>query len=167
MISAMQRLAVLVFGLAALILNPAFGCGDASFSYGVAELKAALSGTWEATFPGTPATKLTFRLEQDTGTEPQSRAPSLIDEAAACSNRTLVASASACIDMTTMPLKVIALDGSTPSLSRRFAGRFSVYSSDFHQGELALDLAGTSVTAQVKPDGSISQSHGAELVHTR
>ncbi len=149
----MRRLAVLLFATAVFVLNPAFMCSEDAprYQYGAAELNAAIAGTWSATIDGKTHT---FRLEQERSAKPtqhSSASPSLVRAAAACGTRTLVASTSACVDSTEMPLTIIAVDGSAAPTR----GLLLVHAPVFNEGHLHLSLASRTVTARIAPDGTL------------
>lgn len=153
----MRKLAVLVLGLAALVLNPVYGCGEKApvFEYSATELNAAIAGTWSITIEG-KTHSFRFTQKQAAVQEPHSsRATSLVGEAHACSTRTLVASASACVDETVMPLMAIALDG----YEGRVTAQLRVPGTRFQVAFLEVDLGGTSVYATVNPDGSLRDAN--------
>ena len=58
------RSAVIV-GLAALVLNPFFGCGTVEFHDGADEMRPAVEGTWKLTVPAVPARSMQARLTGD------------------------------------------------------------------------------------------------------
>jgi hypothetical protein len=166
----LKRLLVITIGVAALVLNPFFGCGqDApNFRYGPDEMRAAVEGTWKLTVPATTATPgydLLLSISQAAQpVENHARAQGLVPEATACGTRTLVKSAAACGDMSTMPLDVVLTAGTGDA-----TGRFSVYSLEFEHGVLELDVETSKVSARVTPTGTMSsvtvdEIPGASLV---
>lgn len=162
----MRKLAVLVLGLAALLLNPAYGCGEDApvFEYSATELDAAIAGTWSITVDG-KTYAFRFAQKQAAAQQHSSRGTSLIGEAHACTTRTLVASASACVDSTVMPLMAIPLDG----YEGRATAQLRVPGTRFEVAFLEIDLAGRSLYATLNPDGSLrgEQPEGVEITHTR
>lgn len=159
----MRKLAVLVLGLAALVLNPVYGCGDDApvFEYGAAELQAAIAGTWSITIDG-KAHAFRFTQKQAEMQQHSFRSEGLFAEAHACSTRTLVASASACVDSTVMPLMAIALDGYTG----RATATLRVPGTQFDVAFLEVELGGTSLYATIAPDGRVRDA-SVPVVHTR
>ncbi|MBA3455413.1 MAG: hypothetical protein H0T42_20135 [Deltaproteobacteria bacterium] len=147
-------------GIAALVLNPFFGCGDESFRYGADEMRAAIEGTWKLTVPAdgtTPAQETVFSISQAaTPAEQHSRGRSAITEAAACVQRSLVKSAGACLDSTEMPIEVKLLAGGAAT-----KGTFEVFGFKFTEGMLRIELGTSHLRATVAADGSIIAIHSA------
>lgn len=164
----MRRLVAYLIAGAALVLNPFYACTpDPAFSYDLLEIEGALAGTWRATITheGT-VQSVTFRIEAASARQ-EHAARGLVPSAAACSKRTLVRSAHACLDVTAVPLVLIALDGSELPMK----GTFVVWGKRFDDGGAELELGGVSVRARVHATGTVdnvSASDGArvELVHT-
>lgn len=142
------------------MLNPFFACG-ADFRYGLPEIEAALAGTWEATWTRDSQTQsVKFRVEADVA---EKHSCGMIKNAGACSQRTLVKSAHACKDSTTVPLKVIALDDETT-----MNGTFVVTSTKFDMGELSINIPNrkTSLMARVSSTGVVHGDEGRAHVRT-
>lgn len=159
----MRKIALGAAAAIAFAMNPAFvGCGgnDLSYSFGAKEMSAAVAGTWTLTGHGKTHT---FTLAQKTANVNARATSAFFREAAACSHRTLVASAAACADSTDMPLLVTFADGT----ERMAQATLVVFGFTFTQGMLNLVIDGIDVTAWIKPDGTIERmSESATLVHT-
>ncbi|HEX8112363.1 MAG TPA: hypothetical protein VF516_31745 [Kofleriaceae bacterium] len=150
------RMLAVVVGLAVMVFNPEYGVFSGP-SFGAAELRAAVEGTWRLTVRGEDGTSrsVTFRLAQGSEVEGKHAAVhALVRPAAACGRRSLVKPAGACVDVTRMPLEVtLVADGG----ERRQAepGEFVVDGSAFHQGELEVRVAELRVRASVTPAGEV------------
>ena len=144
-----KHLITAALGLSALIFNPFYACNILGYTYAAPEMKAAVEGTWTLT---TPDRSYVFHVEQAKGTQRYSNR-SMVPSAHACGSRTFVASASACIDSTTMPV-VVTSSGETTE------GVFSVSGKTFVQGDLVIEVAGQRVEAIVKPDGTATTESG-------
>jgi hypothetical protein len=148
------------------LVNPGLACGPAEpqYQYGAAEMRAAVEGTWSFTIApqdGSPAQHVTVRLEQAASApqlEKTARAPgrSLVRAAWACGSRTLVRSAGACIDSSTMPLAVSVLSGDLVLSSGTLSGSFRVDGLTFTFGELEIDLGPYQVLMRVDVYGNFS-----------
>jgi hypothetical protein len=149
-----------LFPIALFFLNPAFACtSDDNYQYGAAEMRAAVEGEWTFTITPTGGAPLQahVRLTQSAhapATAAQARPSGLVRPAYACGTRTLVASASACIDSTEMPLDVMFLDGDPSLSSASLSGAFSVHGLTFVQGDLYLVMGPYQLLLQVSADGS-------------
>lgn len=143
-------------GLAALILNPFYACNPfaPSYTYSAKEMKAAVEGTWTLTTEGR---SYVFHVKQGNRAR-QHSSRSMIPSAQACGTRTLVASASACIDSSDMPV-VVTLEGETTD------GMFTVHGTTFHRGNLVIEVADYLVEASVTPDGTATTDRGT-LIRT-
>jgi hypothetical protein len=149
--------------LAFFFINPSFGCGtDApQFQYGAAEMQAAIAGTWTFTITpsGGTATEVTLQLDEaDTapGATAQVSRRSLIRAAHACGTRTLVKSAGACMDESSMPLAITFVSGDPSLMTAQLVGSFIVPGTTFQLGMLNLMLGPYSITATVSPDGTVT-----------
>lgn len=152
----MRSISYLVFA-AALLLNPIAGCEYfAGYDYGAKEMKAAVAGTW--TVKTKAGQEVTF--EVDVGNAQRHSSRGFIESAAACSHRTMVSSAEACMDVTEMKLTLIAVRGDVPT-----DATFGVYSTHFAKGELSMKVGDEYVSAHVSPDGKVLDATGAELTH--
>ncbi|HEY5926576.1 MAG TPA: hypothetical protein VIV11_33040 [Kofleriaceae bacterium] len=182
----------------------ACGAADAVFLFGLPQVEAAIGGTWEATVTtgdGKTST-VKFRMAPAAGEAGEQhsslelaregllrakvrvsladsrhaaiRWPSVVSRAAACSNRTLVASAHACIDVTEVPLVLTALDGSTLEMT----GNLRIMGTRFESAFAGLSLGDVSVSATITPSGVVTDAdafeheHGSrraaiKLVHTK
>jgi hypothetical protein len=158
----MRRL-LWVLPLALFFLNPSLACGppEPQFSYGAGEMRAAVEGSWSfsiAPDDGSAIQMATVRLQQSTRAAPtletMARAPALVRAAYACGERTLVRSAGACVDISTMPLDVtvLASDPVLPAVTS--FGTFRVEGLDFFVGELELMVGPYQILMEVAADGS-------------
>jgi hypothetical protein len=169
-----------VVPIAFFFLNPNFGCGtdEPQFQYGGAEMQSAIAGTW--TFSITPtggaATEVTVQIDEaDTapGATAQASRRSLIRAAYACGSRTLVKSANACIDISSMPLAITFVSGDPSLMSAQLTGVFTVAGTIFESGMLNLTLGPYSIMATVSSDGAVTypfvtgQGTSGTLVVTR
>ena len=156
----MRALAYVVGG-AALILNPLFAC-EGGYSFGMDEIRAALDGTWAATWKqdGVDRT-LAFRIEPSAAKRARE---GRVGSASACGSRTLVASASACVDDTVVPVTLIAVDGT------RMEGTFHVFGFSFERGELRVNAVkaedSSMFLASISSRGEVLHvSENARVVH--
>jgi hypothetical protein len=143
------------------LVSPGFACGPAEpeYHYGAAEMRAVVEGDWDVTItpPGGATLEYMVHLQQATKA-PASAAREthrgLIRAAHACGSRTLVASASACIDVTVMPLDVTLAPGGS-ALTGTPTGDFRIMSTVFGRGTLALAFDDWNVSADIEPDGTV------------
>jgi hypothetical protein len=160
----MKKLLVAVLGLAALVLSPVAACSmfserDPVFEFGGAEVRAAIEGTWTITVPawepGAPRVDYTVVITQGRGPVAQRSArPSLVAAATACSERSLVRSASACGDSTKVPLDVQIVNAPSSHGSR---GELVVWGTRFHQGRLEATIDGLTLAAQISAGGTATK----------
>ncbi len=160
----MHRLAIAAAALF-FFLNPGFGCSadqDGEFQYGELEMKAAVEGTWVLTLgEATDPTKeeITLRVTQsreDPTTQTQvQRRTGLVRSAVACSNRSFVASANACVDSSSMPLDVTMVSGPDGYKDAQLSGNLGVHSLIFSQGFFYLSFGTVFFDAQIAPDGTV------------
>ncbi|HSD88152.1 MAG TPA: hypothetical protein VLB44_11580 [Kofleriaceae bacterium] len=142
---------------AALILNPMAACEpQVHYDYGPAEIQAALAGRWTATV-GTQ----TVTFEVDFGKAERHSSRGLVKSAAACSHRRWVSAAEACGDVTTVELKLVAIEGAAPT-----DAQFMIGSTHFDSGHLSMHIDGAYVSAEIRANGTIEQTYGAQIVHT-
>lgn len=152
----MRSISYLLFA-AALLFNPMAGCERiAGYDYGAKEMKAAVAGTW--TVKTKTGREVTF--EVDTGEAKRHSSRGWIRSASACSHRSMLSTAEACIDSTEMKLKVIVASGDTP-----IEATFRVHGMHFTRGELSLTVGSEYVSAQVSPRGSVVEAYNGEVVH--
>jgi hypothetical protein len=144
-------------------INPGFGCGtdQPQWQYGAAQMQAAIAGTW--TFAITPAggtpTEVTVQIDEaDTAPGATAQAPrrSLIRAAYACGSRTLVKSAGACTDASSMPLAITFVSGDPSLMSAQLSGTYIVSGTTFQSGMLELALGPYSISATVGSDGTVT-----------
>lgn len=143
------------------LLNPGVACGpmEPEFKYGAKELRATIEGDWAVTITptgGAPTEyQMTFKQATSAPTaDTHVPARSLVRAAHACDDRTLVASASACISSTIMPLTVTLTQGSPPASGTPKA-TFRVDSLIFTQGDLLLDVGDLHVNATIGADRTV------------
>lgn len=159
-----KKLAALVLGLAALVLNPLFACSELEpgYAFGEVEMRAAVEGTWRISVPahGADAPALEYTLVIAQGTKvARLQQRGLVAPAAACGSRSFVRTASACIDDTTMPLDVQIVRGPGPAGSTGPSrGEFVVYGRSFQSGELRLTIDAMNVSARISPKGEPSRA---------
>jgi hypothetical protein len=163
--------------ITAFLLNPA-ACSapaESQYQYGAEELRAALEGTWNIAIrtDGGSSAALTVELEQGRSSQHAAKsdsrgwtgsgAPSFVRVAHACGTRTLIATASACIDSTEMPLAVTFQAGDRRlgdavlwedgGDSSSLEGHFRVDSLVFDSGSLYLTLGEVRVQAIIDSEG--------------
>jgi hypothetical protein len=155
-------------GAAVFLVNPSFACmsdGD-DFQYGAVEMRAAVEGTWQATFAFNDGSQgaLTFSLQQGAGTPRAAadlvpaRRGSLVRPAMACASRELVRAAAACLSVTTMPLDGAYVSGDERYAATKIAGTLEVPSTVFTTGMLTLLVGdGIKLTSSVSPTGEVTE----------
>jgi hypothetical protein len=154
----------IAIAIAVLVLNPLFACRTSgpAFTFGASEMRAAIEGTWVVEMPATgdrPAHDIMLSITHAGATPTRSSSIDLIRPAVACSHRTLVASAEACADETTMKLAVshVALLAPIP-----ITGTFRVAGLDFTIGTLELTLDDATLVADVNTRG---EAHRVRVYH--
>jgi hypothetical protein len=153
----MRSISYLLFA-AALLLNPVSGCEYlAGYDYGAKEMKAAVAGSWKVTTKD--GHEVTFKV--DVGDAHRHSSRGWIQSAAACSHRSMVSTAEACMDITEMKLTLIAVEGELPT-----EAKFGVYSNHFGQGQLSMRIGDEYVSARVAPTGKVISSDYGQFVHT-
>jgi hypothetical protein len=162
----MRRLA-LALPLAVFFLDPSFACGPSSgseYRFDATEMRSAVEGSWSFSIApdgGGAPVQVTVKMEQAAGTPTAAagrRGRGLVRAAQACGTRTLVKSASACTDVTEMPLTVTFVAGDAAFSSAPMSGTFTVYGYEFvtaAQTSLEIVLGPYHVHAQVEPDGTV------------
>jgi hypothetical protein len=140
-----------VFGVAFLVMNPFYFFED-KYDFDARDLRDAVEGTWELELNGSMHT---LHIEQ--ASEPKPPTSSFVPSAHACGSRSLVNSAHACIDSTTMPLNI-------RTLAAHGEGVLSVSGTSFRRGSLVLVIGTIYVRAEISPAGIASDvSDGAKL----
>jgi len=160
----MRRLSWLL-PVAFFFLNPGLACGPAEpqYEYGADEMRAAVAGVWQFSIIPDGASapvQVTVQIDQAaTAPAPQARGTSLsfVRAAYACGSRTLVKSAAACLDSTTMPLDVKFLSGDASFASAAMSGTFLVYGLRLEIGNslLSLKIGDYDIEAQLGPDRTL------------
>ena len=156
-----------VVPIAFFFLNPNLGCvgpDEPQFQYGAAEMQAAIAGTWtfSITPNGGPTTAVTVQLEEAdkvpvATSQPSAR--SLIRAAHACGSRTLVKSAGACIDVSSMPLTITFVSGDPSLMNAPLSGAFRVSGTTFQSGLLDVTIGPYQISASVLPDGTVMNTY--------
>jgi hypothetical protein len=152
--------------VALFFLDPSFACGppEPQFRYGATEMRAAVEGNWSFTIMPDGASgpiQVTVNVEQAAtlpGQQAQAPVLGLVRPAYACGSRTLLKSASACIDTSTMPLDVTYVLGDASFASVPMSGTFEVMGTEFQTAAttmLELVLGEYHVHAQVGPTGDV------------
>ena len=124
-------------------------------------MTAAVEGTWSfAILPdgaSTPITVTVHVAQAAAAPAAAALAPtrSFIRAAHACGNRTLVKSAGACLDSSTMPLAVTFLSGNPLFANAAMSGTFEIYTTAFATAETNLEfvLGGYLIVSQLTPEG--------------
>jgi len=169
----MKTLSIAGVGLVAMIVNPLFACdaADSSFHYTEADMRAAIEGTWRLQLPAhdkIPAREIKFSIREAKDAMEQHAAhhAGLVRAASACSQRSFVQSAGACLDESDMVLDV-RVAGTKPS-GAAWSGRLIVPGMHFDVGWAELRVADLDVSAQIKPSGDVTSVHalGGELPAT-
>jgi hypothetical protein len=163
----LRRLIQFAVAAATLILNPFFACSEqVSFSFGLPQIEAALAGTWEARWThGDQRESVTFRVTA--ARAERSSARGLISAAAACSKRTLVRSAHACLDITKVPLDVSAVDDSRHAMT----GDLRIVGTTFRDGDITFAIDDVTLRARISATGEVTQvdtpehATNVELIH--
>jgi hypothetical protein len=160
----MRRLAMSL-ALVAFLVNPWFACtgqDEPEFTYGEAEMKAAVEGTWVLTLASGGANQeITLQVSESNKALPdqmqamQKSQRSFVRSAAACGNRTFVSSAHACADSSSMPLAVSMVSGPDTYKDAEMSGSLMVGSLNFTRGELGLTLGSLRVFASISPDSTV------------
>jgi hypothetical protein len=148
------------FPIALFFLDPSFACtSEEEWQFCSAAMRGAVEGEW--TFNITPAggtpVQAHVRIAQATqgkATTARARPIALVRPAYACGSRTLLASASACVDVTEMPLDVSFIDGDATLSGGPLSGTFKVYGLAFTTGYLELAIGPYHSVVYVTPDGS-------------
>lgn len=153
-----RKLVMVAIGLAVLVLTPYFLYSgddpDVEFQFGEAEMRAAVEGTWivKLTPKQGPARSILFTVEQWGPTAHSSRERGWIRSAAACGRRSFIKRAEACVDISNMELKLVAIgDARSSTLS----GRFHVFGKRFDRGGLHLDIDGSRIEATIAARGEV------------
>jgi hypothetical protein len=152
--------------VAFFFLNPNVGCAspdEPQFQYGAAEMVAAIAGTWTFTITpnGGTATPVTVQLDEADnvpGATAQASGRSLIRAAHACGSRTLVKSAGACTDFTSMPLAITFVSGDPSLMNAPLSGGFIVSGTTFQAGQLEVIIGSYQISAVVLPDGTVTNT---------
>jgi hypothetical protein len=149
--------------IAAFFLNPNLGCvgpDEPQFQYGAAEMLAAIAGNWTFTITpnGGTATAMTVQFDEADnvpGATAQASGRSLIRAAHACGSRTLVKSAGACEDISSMPLAITFVSGDPSLMNAPLSADFIVFGTTFQGGSLELWVGSYQVEASLLRDGTV------------
>lgn len=139
--------------------NPAACESGDDFQYGEKELKSAVEGTWNVSIEPARGGLILFtvRLEQASAVAASAGAGLAFPAGAgACTNRTLVKSAGACVSITEMPLTGEVTEGDAQIRGQPVTGQLFVPSLTFIQGELSLRAGLHNVSATLSSDGVVS-----------
>jgi hypothetical protein len=166
---APSRVLAVLLGYVVFLVNPGVGCsgaGQDEFEFDAEDMKAAVEGTWAFSPDGAATPQVTFSLQYGpSGTQASARA--WIRPAAACTSRSFVAGAAACVVVSTM-----GLSGQTTGsgiYTGAVTGQFSVYGTRYTGGSLSVKFSnGDHLEANVSPmaaiaQGSLFSSNGAAL----
>jgi hypothetical protein len=165
----MRRLAIaglsIMVGAAVLLLDP-MGVWEEdapAFAFDDVDMRIAVEGSWELTLARNTQTRtLHFSVVQATQqVERVGRGRDLVRPANACSQRTLVRSAAACLDTTTMPLEIVALDPEGVAID----GELHVFGHRWEHGRFALAIGDIFVDAEITPQGRIERVSAVEGRH--
>jgi hypothetical protein len=149
--------------IAFFFLNPNLGCvgpDEPQFQYGASEMQAAIAGTWTFTIMpnGATATAVTVQIDEAEtvpGATAQASGRSLIRVAHACGSRTLVKSAGACTDTSSMPLAITFVSGDPSLMNAQLSGDFIVSGTTFQSGDLEVFVDSYQISASVLRDGTV------------
>ena len=145
----LKQLSIGTLAVAALVLNPFYACvANRDFQFSANEMAAAVEGTWTLTLEDR---SYIFHIAAASEAKQKHSSASFVPSAHACGNRTLVKSAAACEDTTTMPV-IVNLSGTTTD------GEFRVHGTRFVEGELVIEIANHSIYARVNADGTATVS---------
>lgn len=147
--------------IAALVLSPFSACDRFTYHFGASELRAAIEGTWQITPRGQP--RITVTIMQ--GGAPDHAALGWIRKAAACGDRSLIRTAGACMDTTSMPLAIAIVDGLPRDTETH--GTVLVAGSELVSANLELHLGALVVEAKVSPTGEAESWTDATIVRLR
>jgi hypothetical protein len=132
----------------AFLANCDFIMGS-DWTYGEAEMRSAVEGTWKLTRASGEA--VTLIAKQGTAAK-QHGDRGFVKSAAACSSRSFVRQAAACINMTNMPLDITAAGHEI------VGAELVVASTTFTAGTLRFKLDGALVEARVDPTGAVESA---------
>ena len=156
-----------VFGIGVLVLSLSWWTDTErrppSYDFTESEMRAAVEGTWKLELvrklDGKPEERhtLTFAVVQATRKlepiETHSRRASLIRRAEACGNRTLVRTAGACFDSTTMPLQIVLYELPLP-----VRGQLHIADNFWHHGSFDVMIGNIKIRAEM------TKKHGMGFV---
>jgi hypothetical protein len=151
------RVAAATIALAVFVLNPSFGCGE-EFDFGADEMRRAVEGTWELSFPGDTAPRAVLTLSHQA---PQAVGPrwSPVPAAHACGNRSFMASAGACIATTGMSFHAQTLKVEEP-FGPVSGAEFYVTGMSFRQGTLTVWFRNAvQFVVDLLPDGTVVRTY--------
>jgi hypothetical protein len=144
-----KKLVVAAVLLATLVITPYFllsSSGPLGFSFGEREVRAAVEGRWTLKLPAR-ALELSVELARSSATSRSAREAGWVRSAAACSHRTLVRSAEACLDTTDVEL-IVTVAGASPT-----RGTLDIVGTTFERARLRFDAGGQTVHATLSSAG--------------
>jgi hypothetical protein len=158
----------MVFGVA-FVVNPYLACSnkdEPAFTYGEADMKAALLGTWQGSAELAGETiPFSLTLEQASAKSRTQgvRAPGVQPQ---CGSRSFVKPAAACLSITTMPV-VGVLSSENPGLNGAIDGSLDAYQT-LDAANLSIRLEdGTTLVGTVEGDAvSDGLVQGGDLEHS-
>jgi hypothetical protein len=156
----MRRLSLLL-ALVGFLVNPSVGCApeDPEFNYGAAEMRTMVEGTWELGLRNADGSSSTVvvTVAQGAGEKTAAGRPfGLVRPAMACSSRSLVRDANACIDTTSMPLDVTLVSKDSGYSPASLSGSFTIHSLKLGPGQISIKLDNLSVSGRVGTDGTVT-----------
>ena len=143
--------------LAALILNPGFGC-EPEFEFGPDEMRRLAEGTWRMSQAEQSSNPVTFTLEY--ATDPMTSSQLIQVQRAACVTRSFVADAGACVTTSTIHLTGQVLSGPVEYLGVRVSGNFRVSGYSIDGGALYVAFSnGSSLRGALDKDGNVIRAN--------
>jgi hypothetical protein len=146
MIKTLVVAAVLV---STLVITPYFMAeAGPGFSFGEREVRAAIEGQWTLQLTDR---KHELKIELARKATRSERETGWIRSASACSHRSLVRSAEACLDSTEVEL-IIRVAGAAPN-----RGDLRIIGKSFERGHLSFELGGQEVAGMVSSAGKATE----------
>lgn len=137
-----------------VLVSSPFGChGGPEFEFGEQEMRTAALGRWHLTFAAGQR-RVTLELEQARGTSTAHSPLALVRAAHACGSRTFVRSASACADVSVLPVVGSAIAAGDPIDGQAVRGSLTVYGTRFSTGRLEAQVGeALTIDASITPTG--------------